>query len=135
MTTTKYWLEEFNTFSIDKIAKIRENLQHTREECNLVQSTTHISEICNLQSDQVMKNFILVDHKYFSKFIMKSPPKNCELDTIPTEILRDIVVEISLLLTAQVSCSLENGVCPDKLKEAFLRPLLKKVNLDPIKKN
>ena len=38
-------------------------------------------------------------------------------------------------LTALINCSLENGVSPDKLKEAFLRPLLKEINLDPIRKN
>ena len=40
----KMLAEESNTFFIDKIAKIRENPQHTREECNLVQSATYISE-------------------------------------------------------------------------------------------
>ena len=40
--------EEFNLFFTDKIAKIRENLQHTREECNPVQSATYISGTCNL---------------------------------------------------------------------------------------
>ena len=61
--------------------------------------------------------------------------QSCEWDPIPTEILKDIVVEIAPLLTALINCSVENGVFPDKLKEAFLRPLPKKINLDPIKKN
>ena len=39
----KMLAEEFNTFFIDKIARIRENLQHLRDECNVVQSTTYIN--------------------------------------------------------------------------------------------
>ena len=65
----KILAKEFNTFFTDKIAKIRENLQHTREECNLVQSATYINETCNLLSDQLMKNFTLVDHKDVIKCI------------------------------------------------------------------
>ena len=58
-----------------------------------------------------------------------------QIGSIPMEILKDIVVEISPILTALINCSLENGVFPDKLKEVVLRPLLKKINLDPIKMN
>ena len=82
-----------------------------------------------------MKNFTPFDLKGVIKYIRKSPSKNCKLDPISTEILKDIVVEISLLLTALTNCSLENGVFLDKLKEAILRPLLKKICPDPIKKN
>ena len=126
--------EEFNTFFNDKIAKMRGNLQQTRKECSLVQSATYINEACSLQSDQLMKNFTPVGHKYVIKCIRKSLSKSFELYLIPTEILNAIVVEILPFLTVIINCSLENGVFPDKLKEAFLRPLLKKVNLDPIKK-
>ena len=81
-----------------------------------------------------MKNLTPVDHKDVIKCIRKSPSNSCELDPIPTDILIYIVVEILLLITALISCSLENGVFLYKLKEAFPRPLLKKINLDPIKK-
>ena len=127
--------EEFNTFFIDEIAMIRENLQYTREEHSLVQRTTYINDICNLDSDQLMKNFKLFNHIDVIKFIRKSPSKSYQLDPIPTDILKDIVVEISPLLIALINCSLGNRVFPDKQKEAFLGLLLKKINLDPIKKN
>ena len=120
--------EEFNTFFTDKIAKIRGNLQHTREEFNLVQSTGYINETCNLQSHQLMKNFTPVDHKDGIKCIRKSPSKSCKLDPIPTEIFKDIVVEIAPLLTALINSSLKNVVFPSKLKVAILRSRLKKIN-------
>ena len=82
-----------------------------------------------------MKNFTTVDHKDVIKFIRKSPSKSCKLDPIPTEILKDIVVKISPLPTALINCSLENRVFPDKMNEAFLKLLLKNINLDHIKKN
>ena len=130
----KMLAEVFNTFFIDKIAKIRDNLQHTRVECNLVQSTTYINKTCNLQSHQPMRNLTLVNYKDVIKFIMKSLSNCCELDLILTEILKDTVVEISPLLTALINYSSENAVFPHKLKEAFLRPLLKMINLYPIKR-
>ena len=83
-----------------------------------------------------MKNFTPVDHKDVIKFIKELPSRGYLLTPIPTEILKDVTVEISSLLTALINCSLENnGVFLDKLKEAFLRPMLKRINLDPIKKN
>ena len=83
-----------------------------------------------------MNNFTSVGHKYVIKCIRKSPSKSCEMDSIPTEIPKDIAVEISPLLTVLINFSLENGLFQDKLKEAFLRMLLlKKINLDPIKRN
>ena len=60
---------------LGKIVKIGENLQHIRGECSLVQSTTYINETCNLQPDQLMKKYTLVDHKDVIKFIRKSPSK------------------------------------------------------------
>ena len=62
----KMLAEEFNTFFTNKIAKIRENLQHRRKGCSQVQSATYISETCNLWSDQLMKNFTQVGHKMSS---------------------------------------------------------------------
>ena len=82
-----------------------------------------------------MKNFTPVDHKDVNKFIRKSPSNSSELDPIPMEILHRYSSGNFTLLTVLLNCSLENGVFPDKLKEAFLRLLLKKINLDPIKKN
>ena len=130
----KMLAEEFNAFFTDEIAKIRGNLQQRREECNLIQSKMPINETCNLWSHQLMNTFTPVDHKDVIKCIRKSPSKSWRLDPISTEILTDIVVEIAPLITALINCSLENGLFPDKLKEAFLKPLLKKIYLDPIKR-
>ena len=67
--------------------------------------------------------------------IKHTPFKSCELDPIPTEILKEIIPQHSPLITAQVNSSLEMGIFPSSLKEAFLRLLLKKPNLELTKKN
>ena len=46
-----------------------------------------------------------------------------------------MIAELAPLITAVVNSSLDQGIFPSTLKEALLRPLSKKVNLDPIKKN
>ena len=67
--------------------------------------------------------------------INKSPSKSCELDPIPTEILKEFLPSIGPLFTSVVNESLQTGVFPLHLKEALVKPLLKKANLELIDKN
>ena len=67
--------------------------------------------------------------------INKSPSKSCELDPITTEILKEALPSIGLLFTSVVNESLQTGVFPQDLKEALVKPLLKKANLELIDKN
>ena len=67
--------------------------------------------------------------------INKSPSKSCELDPIPTEILKEALPSIGPLFTSVVNESLQTGVFPQDLKEALVKPLLKKANLELIVKN
>ena len=46
-----------------------------------------------------------------------------------------MIAELAPLISAVVNSSLDQVIFPSTLKEAVLRPLLKKINLDPIKKN
>ena len=62
--------------------------------------------------------------------ILATPNKSCELDPILTEILKHILPCILELITDIVNLSLDNGVFPDTLKVALVKPLLKKANLD-----
>ena len=56
---------------------------------------------------------------------------SCELDPIPTWLLKLCVGELLPLLTSIINNSFESGVFSTKLKQALIRPLLKKHNLDP----
>ena len=62
------------------------------------------------------------------KIIMKSASKSCELDPIPTNILKALNILIEPITTI-INLSLESGTFPLSFKEAHVTPLLKKSNL------
>ena len=66
---------------------------------------------------------------------MASPTKSCELDPIPTSLLKKILPSISQLLTAIVNNSITLGIFPNCIKGALVQPLFKKANMDLINKN
>ena len=63
--------------------------------------------------------------------IMKSAPKTCSLDPIPTPLLLDILDCLLPSLTALINSSLSSGLFPQVFKSAVIFPLLKKPSLDP----
>ena len=70
-----------------------------------------------------------------AKLICRSPSKSCEDDPIPTTLLKNILPSVLPLLTAMVNGSMQTGVFPDDLKQALVKPLLKKANLDLVDKD
>ena len=69
------------------------------------------------------------------KLINQSPSKSCELDPIPTTMLKEVLPSIAPLFTSIVNESMWTVVFPQDLKEALVKPLLKKANLELIDKN
>ena len=66
---------------------------------------------------------------------MKAPSKSCELDLIPTDLLKGVIHKLSPILTDLINTSLQQGTFPMELKKALLQPLLKKATLDFMIKN
>ncbi len=64
-----------------------------------------------------------------------SPNKCCELDPMPTWMIRDCIEEVLPLMTKIINLSLRSGEMPDDLKLAIIKPLLKKLCLDLVKQN
>jgi hypothetical protein len=62
--------------------------------------------------------------------IMKSPSKSCELDCIPTSLIKENISIFAPYFADIVNKSLATGSFPQSQKIAHVRPLLKKVNLD-----
>ena len=65
--------------------------------------------------------------------MMKS--KSCELDTVPTSILKEILPASLESLTTIVNLSVTMGEFSGKWKTTIICPLLKKTRLEPINKN
>lgn len=62
--------------------------------------------------------------------IMKSAPKSCLLDPIPTDLLQQHIDDLIDVITAIVNESLSEGKVHVSYKSAAISPLLKKPNLD-----
>ena len=62
--------------------------------------------------------------------IQKSPNKSCELDHLPTRLLKGSLDELLSLITDIVNASMAAGSVPKDFKSARIRPLLKKSGLD-----
>ena len=61
--------------------------------------------------------------------------KSCELDVVPTTLLKNILPHIIDTLIKIINASLEQGVFAEKWNMAIVRPLLKKLGLELIIKN
>ena len=66
-----------------------------------------------------------------SKIIRSSASKACDLDPIPTWLLKLCLSELLPVITYIVNLSLSTSIVPYELKLALITPLLKKVLLDP----
>ena len=69
------------------------------------------------------------------KLIHKTTIKSCELDPLPARLLKVNIKLIAPAITDIVNTSLTMGKVTTNLKQAVLRPLLKKSNLELVLKN
>ena len=77
-----------------------------------------------------LEHFQCVSGKDIKKLISDSATKSCELDPIPTSILKDCLPELLTGITSFINESLMSGIVPAPLKDGILRPLLKKVGMN-----
>ena len=63
------------------------------------------------------------------KIIMSSPNKSCELDPLPTVLLKSCLDTLLKPITDIINASLCSGLFPDDFKHAHVNPLLKKTSL------
>ena len=108
---------KFQEFFETKIDKIRKNFD------TVLLNNPHT----NVAS---LKVFEKATASEVRKVIMNSPNKSCEIDSIPTWLLKECIDELLSLITTLINRSLSTGKFPEHFKEAIIRPLLKKTNSD-----
>ena len=69
------------------------------------------------------------------KVVMSLNTKSCELDPIPTHILKEMLDRVLPLITKIINLSLGMGTFATEWKTAIVRPLLKKLGLALISPN
>lgn len=107
--------EVINTFFIEKIKKIRWNLEKSCSKPEHFEYTTDSFSCFTPVSEDVVKQVIL-----------KSPRKFCELDPLPVNIFLDSLDVTLPYITKMINVSLLSGIVPSYFKQAFVKPLLKK---------
>ena len=60
------------------------------------------------------------------KLILSSSSKSCDLDPIPTSVLKNC---LDIIITDIINISIDTSTFPKKFKEAYIRTLIKKTYL------
>ncbi|XP_072033093.1 uncharacterized protein [Amphiura filiformis] len=116
----------FNKYFISKITNIRASFTH-----NDFSPTPGLTppSICNSTVPE-LNTFLPASEEEVRKLVMSSPSKHCQLDPIPTSILKDHIDLLLPTITNIVNLSLEASTFPMQFKSAVVKPLLKKATLD-----
>ena len=118
--------DAFNNFFISKIDKIHNAFTERAPENDLSSSHTSDRPLCDVQ----IHNFQQVTLDMVKKFAVKTLTKSCDLDPLSASVLKTCFPIILPTLTSIINVSLKNGVMPNALKVAVLKPLLKKQDAD-----
>ena len=122
-TSDKDLAEEFADFFMDKIQKVRDNLNGNPTYEPTKNITSRLTEFRPFDQTEVKKTILS----------MKS--KSCKLDALPTRLLKECIKDILPTITNLVNISLWDGVFASRWKTSIIRPLLKKPKSDPILSN
>ena len=118
---------DFGNFFKSKIDNIRKQLDTSP--CTRAQSTPMT------QPSATFDSFVPLSEQEVRKLIMDSKSTTCDLDPIPTWLLKKCVDILLPVLTKMINLSLHCGVFPDEWKLALVIPLIKKLGLDLLFQN
>ena len=125
-TSLQHLADDFGQFFIKKIEDIRTELNAP---ANLLipQSPAYTGTHLTM--------FKQLTHADVKKLIMSSKTTSCDLDPIPTSLLKDHITILTPMITKMINLSLQTGEFPTEWKLAFVKPLLKKPGLATTLKN
>ena len=114
--------QTFSDFFSSKVMKIREAIHQDSSISPLRDESPFTGE--------PLSTFIPATEQEVLKLLSKAPDKYCDLDPIPTWIVKQCAPQLIPLITAIVNQSLETSFVPPAFKKAVIKPLLKKHGLD-----
>ena len=79
-----------------------------------------------------LSSFDSVTVEEISNIIRKAPSKQCDLDLVPTWLVKTCCDLLAPTITEMVTMCLQQGIFLDSHKHALVRPRLKKPLLDPL---
>ena len=118
-------VDSFSNFFESKIISIR----HQLEKATFPNVSVLLSESCSYSLTMLTS----IDTTEVLRIIRDSPSKTCDLDPIPTSLLKSISSPLIIHISRIINRSLIQGIFPEELKKSLVLPLLKKVSLAPDK--
>ena len=115
--------DEFASFFITKIQK-------TRDQLDSLPTYYHVSS-----DPPEFLEFDLMTEEEVGSIIRCMPLKRCNMNIIPTTLLKDALPGLLPTITNIVNASMTQGVFLSSWKTAFVKPLLKKLGLELIESN
>ncbi|XP_060124758.1 uncharacterized protein LOC132591228 [Zootoca vivipara] len=116
---------DFAKFFADKVAQIREEVDST------VGAGPGRGSARVLSSQVLWDQFQSVTSEDVDRLLRRVKPTTCLLDPCPSWLIKASQEGLGDGLRGLVNASLHEGAFPDPLKEAVIKPLLKKPSLDP----
>ena len=126
-TSAQDLANRFASFFEDKIVKIRSRLASDE----IVSTSVDELEVEKTPVPPVWDEFAEVESEEVRKIVMGTKATTCQLDPIPTPLLKTSIGAILPLLTTIINMSFDAAHFPDELKLALILPILKKLGLDP----
>ena len=122
-----------NCFSM-KVNTIRSSIESatTNSEAS---SSVSISDSETSSSSIKLSHFCDVSIDGIKHLVSSAPNKTCDLDPIPTSLIKSSIHLLAPILKDIIGTSLTSGHFPSQWKHAVIRPKLKKQNLDPLLSN
>ena len=117
--------EKFSDFFAQKISTIRSSISSS--------NPGGPQDVCAGEpsfSGQPLTSFHPVTPEDIRRILRKAPAKSCELDAVPTWLLKQCPELLPQMITAMINLSLVNATVPQAFKKAVVRPLIKKHGLD-----
>lgn len=115
--------DKFMDFFTSKIVSIRSSIRQT------VDAAQGLNDFCIGETPftgQLLTEFFPVSTDEVRRVLSKAPTKSCELDVIPTWLLKRCKRPLLPIITAIINKSLAESFVPPSFKRAIIRPLIKK---------
>ena len=101
----------FCAYFHDKVSRIRKELDNCVDEPSF-----------DIFQREKLDHFHAVNSNTVKTIVMKSAPKSCSLDPIPSDLLQQHIDDIIDVMTNLINASLRVGVVPPAFKKASLDP-------------
>lgn len=122
-TSAEHLANKFSDFFTSKIEKIRRSIGVANDITMAMDADTKFQ-------GTVLNNFPPATQEEIKKLILEAPSKSCELDPLPTWLLKKCLDQLTPVITAIINKSLATSTVPTYFKKAIVRPLVKKQGLD-----